>query len=469
MKINHLAIGLLLGSSVLSADAPYELLLQGGHVLDPKNNVNATMDVAIADGKVARVAPDIDPILARQVVDVSGFYVTPGLVDIHVHVYAGTGMRGAYSGDNSVYPDGHTFRSGVTTVVDVGSSGWRNFEDFKDRIIDRSRTRVLAMLNIVGKGMGGGAIEQNPDDMDAKATAAMAKKHPDTIVGVKTAHYRAPNWTAVDRAVEAGTMADVPVMVDFGSFTKQRPFEELVTKRLRPGDMYTHMYLSRVPMFDASGKLRPYLLDARKRGVKFDVGHGGGSFVWKQAIPAIKQGWIPDSISTDLHITSMNRGMKNMTNVMSKILNQGVSIYDVVKMSTWSPAQQIKRTEFGHLSVGAVADVTVLRVDQGEFGFLDVRNGRFEGDKLIVAEMTIHDGRVVWDLNARSSPDWMTYYRNQLRARFRGRGRRTGRGQGGSAIPRLADYTVSKRNTVPVPTLGEETRFARNDSTHGQW
>ncbi len=435
MKINHLAIGLLLGSSVLSADAPYELLLQGGHVLDPKNNVNATMDVAIADGKVARVAPDIDPILARQVVDVSGFYVTPELVDIHVHVYAGTGMRGAYSGDNSVYPDGHTFRSGVTTVVDVGSSGWRNFEDFKDRIIDRSRTRVLAMLNIVGKGMGGGEIEQNPDDMDAKATADMAKKHPDTIVGVKTAHYRAPNWTAVDRAVEAGTLADIPVMVDFGSFTKQRPFEELVTKRLRPGDMYTHMYLSRVPMFDASGKLRPYLLDARKRGVKFDVGHGGGSFVWKQAIPAIKQGWIPDSISTDLHITSMNRGMKNMTNVMSKILNQGVSIYDVVKMSTWHPAQQIKRTEFGHLSVGAVADVAVLRVDEGEFGFLDVRNGRFMGDKLIVAEMTVHDGRVVWDLNARSSPDWMTYYRNQRRARFRGRGRRTTRGQGGSTIP----------------------------------
>lgn len=437
MKANYLAIGLLLGTSVLSADAPYELLLQGGHVLDPKNNINATMDVAIADGKIARIAATINPLEARQVIDVSGFYLTPGLIDIHVHVYAGTGMRRAYSGDNSVYPDGHTFRSGVTTVVDVGSSGWRNFEDFKDRVIDRSRTRVLAMLNIVGKGMGGGEIEQNTDDMDAKATAEMAKKYPDTIVGVKTAHYRAPNWIAVDRAVEAGRMADIPVMVDFGSFTDERPFEELVTKRLRPGDIYTHMYLSRVPMFDGNGKLRPYLLDARKRGVKFDVGHGGGSFVWKQAIPAIGQGWIPDSISTDLHITSMNRGMKNMTNVMSKILNQGVSIYDVVQMSTWHPAQQIKRPEFGHLSVGAVADVTVLRVDRGEFGLLDARNGRFLGDQLIVAEMTLHNGRVVWDLNARSSPDWMSYYRNQRRARFRGRGRRTRRGQGGTTIPVL--------------------------------
>ena len=427
MKTIHLLVALLLTSAVLSADAPYELLLKGGHVLDPKNNLNAVMDVAISDGKIARVAPRIDPIEARQTVDVSGFYVTPGLVDIHTHVYAGTGMRGAYSGDNSVYPDGHSFRAGVTTVVDVGSSGWRNFEDFKDRVIDRQRTRILVMLNIVGKGMGGGPIEQNTDDMDATATAEMAKKYPDTIVGVKTAHFRAPNWIAVDRAVEAGKLADIPVMVDFGSFTDERPFEELVTKRLRPGDMYTHMYLGSVPLLDANGKVRPYLHEARKRGVKFDVGHGGGSFQWKQAIPAIQQGWIPDSISTDLHISSMIRGMKDMTNVMSKILNQGISIYDVVEMSTWNPAQQIKRTEFGHLSVGAVADVAVLGIERGEFGFLDVRNGRFEGDKKITAEMTIHNGRVAWDMNARAGQDWQNLYRIERyrHARARRRSART--------------------------------------------
>ena len=419
MKAIHFVIALLIAAGALQADAPYDLLLKGGHVIDPKNNLNTTMDVAINDGKIARVAPAIDSVEARRSVDVSGFYVTPGLVDIHVHVYAGTGMRGAYSGDNSVYPDGHSFRSGVTTVVDVGSSGWRNFEDFKDRVIDRQRTRILAMLNIVGKGMGGRKIEQNTDDMDAKATAEMAKKYPDTIVGVKTAHYRAPDWIAVDRAVEAGRMANIPVMVDFGAFTDERPFEELVTKRLRPGDMYTHMYLGRVPMLDANGKLRPYLHEARKRGVKFDVGHGGGSFLWKQAVPAIEQGWVPDSISTDLHITSMNRGMKDMTNVMSKILNQGISIYDVVKMSTWNPAQQIKRLEFGHLSVGAPADVAVLRVDRGEFGFLDVRNGRFEGDKKIGAEMTIHNGRIAWDVSARASLDWTDFYRSRQRRRGR--------------------------------------------------
>jgi dihydroorotase len=413
MKPIHFIIALMIATGALHADAPYDLLLKGGHVIDPKNHLNTTMDVAMKNGKIARVAPAIDPVEARRSIDVSGFYVTPGLVDIHVHVYAGTGMRGAYSGDNSVYPDGHCSRSGVTTVVDVGSAGWRNFEDFKDRIIDRQRTRILAMLNIVGKGMGGGEIEQNTDDMDAKATAEMAGKYPDTIVGIKTAHYSAPDWIAVDRAVEAGRLANIPVMVDFGTFTDERPFEELVTKRLRPGDMYTHMYLGRVPMLDANGKLRPYLHEARKRGVKFDVGHGGGSFLWKQAVPAIDQGWVPDSISTDLHIGSMNRGMKDMTNVMSKILNRGISLYDVVKMSTWNPAQQIKRLEFGHLSVGAPADVAVLRVDRGEFGFLDVRNGRLEGDKKIAAEMTIHGGRIAWDVNARASLDWTDFYRSR--------------------------------------------------------
>ena len=427
MKAVTLVLGLLLLAANLPAQAPYDLLIKGGHVIDPANRLNRVMDVAIADGKIARVAPSIDSIEARRTVNADGLYVTPGLVDIHVHVYAGTGMRGAYSGDNSVYPDGHTFRSGVTTVVDVGSSGWRNFEDFKDRVIDRSQTRVLSMLNIVGKGMGGRPIEQNTDDMDATETAKMARKHPDTIVGVKTAHYQAPNWIAVDRAVEAGKQADVPVMVDFGDFTAERPFEELVTKRLRPGDMYTHMYLGPVPIFDDQGKVRPYLHEARKRGVKFDVGHGGGSFRWNQAIPAIQQGWIPDSISTDLHITSMNGGMKNMLNVMSKILNQDVSLYDVIKMSTHHPAMQIKRPKLGNLSVGSEADVAVLRLDRGKFGFLDVGNARFTGDKLLVGELTLRSGRVVWDLNGRASSDWRDAYGAQLRFGRRGRSGRPGR------------------------------------------
>jgi dihydroorotase len=404
------AIAVLLSNGLLFAQ--YDLLLKGGHVIDPKNNLNKPMDVAIANGKIAAVEADIAESKAEKVVDVKGLYVTPGLLDIHVHLYAGTGIR-ALTGDSSVYPDGFTFRSGVTTAVDVGSSGRRNFEDFKQRVIDRAKTRVLAMLNIVGGGMGGGPIEQNLDDMEPEATAAMAKKYPDIVVGIKTAHYNGPEWTPVERALEACELADIPLMVDFGTFRPERPFEELVTKRLRPGDMYTHTYLGRVPMLDENGKVRPYLFEAQKRGVKFDVGHGAGSFWWRQAVPALQQGFIPDSISTDLHTGSMNAGMKNMLNVMSKILNLGVSLEDVIRKSTWDPANQIKRPEFGHLSVGAGADVAVIRLDTGDFGFLDVRKALYKGTKLLVAELTLRDGRVMWDLNGRAGIPWEEYVKTQ--------------------------------------------------------
>ena len=390
--------------------AQYDLLLRGGHVIDAKNDIDQVMDVAIKDGKIAAVEVGIDVSKAKKIIDASGLYVTPGLIDIHVHVYAGTGMKGAYSGDNSVYPDGFTFRSGVTTVVDVGSSGWRNFPDFKQRVIDRAKTRVLAMLNIVGKGMGGGPVEQNLDDMDAQATAKVAKQYAETVVGIKTAHYSGPEWIPVDRAIEAGKQANIPIMVDFGRFHPDRPFEELVTKRLRPGDMYTHTYLGRVPMLDDNGKVRPFLFEAQKRGVKFDVGHGGGSFWWMHAAPALKQGFVADSISTDLHIGSMNSGMKSMLNVMSKIMSQGISLQDVVNKSTWQPAQQIKRTELGHLSVGAVADVAVIRMDEGEFGFLDVRGARAMGNRLLTAELTLKNGSVLWDLNGLAGKPWEEYY-----------------------------------------------------------
>ena len=389
------------------AQTRYDLLLKGGHVIDAKNHLSAVRDVAIQNGRIAEVANNIDPAKALKIVDVSGLYVTPGLVDIHVHVYAGTGMRGAYSGDNSVYPDGFTFRSGVTTVVDAGSSGWRNFPDFKDRVIDRAQTRVLALLNIVGRGMGGEAtIEQDTADMDAKATADQAKRYPGVVVGVKSAHYRGPEWTSVERAVEAGTLANIPVMVDFGTFRPERPYQDLVLKKLRPGDISTHMYLDAVPMIDDEGKVMPYLFEARKRGVIFDVGHGGGSFLFRQAVPAVHQGFVPDSISTDLHIGSMNAGMKNMLNVMSKFLNIGMPLDDVIARSTWHPAREIKQEGLGNLSVGAPGDVSVLKLEHGDFGFVDVYGARMRGSQKLICELTVRDGKVVYDLNGITREDW---------------------------------------------------------------
>jgi dihydroorotase len=386
--------------------AKYELLLRGGHLIDPRNNISATRDVAIAAGKIAAVAPRIDPAEASKTIDVAGLHVVPGLVDIHTHVYAGTGEKGSYAGDNSVYPDGFTLRAGVTTIADAGSSGWRNFEDFKQRIIDRSQTRVLAFLNIVGAGMRGPKFENILTDMEAKPTADMARKYRGVVVGVKTAHYAGPEWTPVERAVEAGTLADIPVMVDFGTNHKERPVADLVTKKLRPGDIYTHMYSGLREEQDPSGRVNPGLWEGRKRGVIFDVGHGGGSFAWRIAVPAMKEKFVPDSISTDLHIGSMNAGMKDMLNVMSKFLAMGMPLDEVVQRSTWHPARELKQDGIGHLSVGANADVAVVRLEKGNFGFVDSFGGRMKGTERLSCELTLRDGKVVYDFNGIAATDY---------------------------------------------------------------
>jgi dihydroorotase len=408
--MKHLLLVLVLSGIPAAAQQQqqpqYDLLLKGGHVIDAKSGISAVRDVAIANHAIAEVATNIPPSKALKTINAAGLYVTPGLVDIHVHVYAGTAERNSYAGDNSIYPDGFTFRSGVTTVVDAGSSGWRNFPDFKDRVIDRAKTRVLAMLNIVGNGMRGGKFEQDLNDMDAKATADLALANPGVVVGIKTAHYSGPEWIPVERAVEAGTLAKLPVMVDFGRFAPERPYQELVTQKLRPGDISTHMYLDFIPMFDENGKLLPYFAEARKRGVIFDVGHGAGSFLFRQALPAMRQGFEPDSISTDLHIGSMNSGMKDMLNVMSKFLNMGMSLDKVIAKSTLAPAREFHLEPLGTLAVGSPADVSVLRVETGKFGFVDSYGGRLAGTKRLDCEMTIRNGLVVWDQNGLSRDDW---------------------------------------------------------------
>ncbi|MGH9338870.1 MAG: amidohydrolase/deacetylase family metallohydrolase [Acidobacteriota bacterium] len=389
---------------------PYDLLIKGGHVIDPRNSIDSPMDVAISGGRIARVDLNIPPSQARKLVDASGLYVVPGLVDLHAHVFYGTEPNADYSnGYNSIPPDGFTFRAGVTTVVDVGGAGWRNFPQFKAQVIDRVKTRVLSFLNIVGSGMKGGPVEQNLGDMDSKLTAMRIEQYPDIIVGVKVAHYRGPEWDPVDRAVQAGTIADVPVMVDFGTHTPPLSLRSLLLEHLRPGDILTHTYShvsGREPIVDGSGKVNPFVFEARERGLIFDVGHGGGSFLFRQAVPAMQQGFQPDSLGTDIHAVSMNAGMKNMLNVASKFLNMGMSLQDIVAASTWKPAQIIQRDDLGHLNVGAEADLAVINLRTGDFGFVDVQGGRMDGDKNLECELTLRAGQVVWDLNGISSPLW---------------------------------------------------------------
>ncbi len=399
----------MLGTTLLFLVAlqPYDLILRGGRLLDPENAVDGVRDVAIADGRIAAIAETLDPGGAGNVVDARGLLVVPGLVDLHAHVFFGTEPNADYSnGYNALPPDGFTFRSCVTTVVDTGGSGWRSFPLFKEQVIDRSETRVLAMLNIVGSGMKGGPVEQNLSDMDAKLTAMRAAEFRETIVGIKVAHYRGAEWDPVDRAVEAGRLAAIPVMVDFGTHQPPLSLEELLLVRLRPGDILTHTYArveGRVPIVDEGGTLRPFVRRARERGILFDVGHGAGSFVFLQARPAMDQGFPPDTISTDLHRASMNAGMKDMMNVMSKLMSLGVSIEDAVRAATASSAQAIRRTDIGHLAVGAGADIAVVSVREGRFGFVDVAGERHQGTRRLECELTIRGGEIVWDLNGISA------------------------------------------------------------------
>ncbi|MEZ4826622.1 MAG: amidohydrolase/deacetylase family metallohydrolase [Bacteroidia bacterium] len=387
----------------------YDLLLKGGHVIDPKNGINALMDVAVSDGKIAQVAVDIPAGQAKKVVDVTGLYVTPGLIDMHVHVFMGN-QPGAYIADGatSIAPDGFTFRAGVTTVVDAGSSGWRNFRTFKSQTIDQAQTRVLALLNIVGEGMVGRFEEQNTDDMNPVMTAHMIKKlYPEILVGIKSAHYWG-DFTQVDKAVEAGNLAGVPVMVDFGEHDPPNSIESLFMEHLRPGDMFTHTFsygpTQRETIVDEDGKVKPFVFEAQKRGIVFDVGHGGGAFSWRQAVPATEQGFRATVISSDLHTQSMNTGMKDMANLLSKFLAMGYTLEEVIARATWAPANVIHRPELGHLSVGAEADIAVFRLREGNFGFTDIRRIRYPGTQKLEAELTLRAGRIVWDLNGISMP-----------------------------------------------------------------
>lgn len=387
----------------------YAIVIKDGHVIDPKNNIDAVMDVAIQDGKIVLVARNIDGKQGRQVVNAKGMYVVPGLIDIHGHVFHGTEPDHAYSnGASAIAPDGFTFRNGVTTIVDAGGAGWKTFPTFKQNVIDRSQTRVLAFLNIVGEGMRGGLYEQNTGDMDPKMAAGVARRYNDYIVGFKVAHYNGPEWTPVDNAVKAGETADMPVMIDFGGNNPPLSIRALFFDHLRPGDIYTHAFAelaSRETIVDVETKtLKPFVRQAQERGIIFDVGYGGISFSYSQAIPAVKQNFYPNTISTDLHIGSMNGSMKDMLSVMSKFHQMGMDIPAVVRASTWNPAVVIKREELGHLSPGAEADVAILNMRQGDFGFFDYTGFRVKGDKKFECEMTIRNGRIVYDLNGIATP-----------------------------------------------------------------
>jgi dihydroorotase len=386
-----------------------DILLKGGHVIDAKNKIDSKMDVAIADGKILQVSPNISAKNAKKLIDATGYYVAPGLIDLHTHVFVGSNS-GFADGFSSVSPDDITLKAGITTVVDAGTSGWRNFPVFKKQVIDRSKTRVLSFLNIAGSGMTGFPSEEDVNDMDSRMTALVIEQFPDIIVGVKIGHYRGSEWTPFDRATETARIANVPLFVE--CHLPLLPLEGILD-RMRPGDIYTHSFCrasDRTCLLDEQGKIRPYVLEAQKKGVRFDVGHGGGMFHFAIAIPALEQGLLPNSFGSDLHRFSMNSGMKNMLDIMSKYLNMGMAIEDIVFRATWNSATSIKREDLGHLSEGSVADIAVLSLRKGSFGFIDTGGNKMAGDRRLEAELTIRGGKVVWDQNGMAAKDWVKNY-----------------------------------------------------------
>jgi dihydroorotase len=402
-RFSLVACGTLLAAGVLAAQPQYDLLIKGGHVIDPANNRDGVMDVAIAGDRVARVARDIPPSEAKKTVSAQGLYVTPGLIDLHAHVFG-------YSG--SIFADDSALPAGTTTVVDAGGAGWRTYDDFQKKIISRSRTRVLSLLNIVGHGMLGSRYEDNVDDMDPEKAADAIRKNRQHIVGIKVAHFGHPGWVAIDRAIAAGRLADVPVMIDDKIFTNTgRTSREKVLDKMRPGDMHTHMYNDRqLELVDrVTGKVQPYIVEARRRGVLFDLGHGGGSFLWPVATKAMRQGFAPDTISTDLHASSIMIPQSDMPNCISKMMHLGMTLQDAILRSTVNPAKAIRRyPELGTLSEGQNADLAVFELVKGVFAFKDAWQKKNLGSQQLQCVLTVRDGKLVYDRNGLGFPEWNT-------------------------------------------------------------
>ena len=385
------------GSNMVKAQ-DIDILLKGGHVMDAKNRIDRKIDVAIKAGKIFRVASDIPAGSAKKVLDVSGLIVSPGLINMHTHVYAGSNP-GFTDGTSSQLPDAFAPRAGITTVVDAGTSGWRTFPDFKAKIIDNSMTRVLAFLSIAAGGYSVDKAQENIAEMDVQKTVETINKYADNLVGVRIGRYDGTEWTPFDRASEAAKLVNKPLFVE--CHLPMYSLEDQLNK-MRSGDIMTHAFENvseRMTVVDDQGIVRPFVLAAQKRGVLFDIGHGGGGFWFNQGLPAFKQGLLPNSFGTDEHRTSMNSGMKTMLNVMSKYLNMGMTLPDVIARGSWNAAKSIKREDLGNLSEGSVADIAVLSVLIGKFGFVDSGNNKIEGNKKLEAELTIRGGRIIWDLN----------------------------------------------------------------------
>ncbi len=386
----------LLLAAALSGGAQeiYDLLIRNGHVIDPGNGRSERLDVAVIGARIAKVGRDLPAARARNVIDAGGYYVTPGLIDIHAYL-------DPHGGGMGLDPDHNTLRHGVTTAVDAGSTGWKTFEAFKQKVIDRAQVRLLAFLDIAASAGAGGEA----GELDVEAAVAMAKKHPRLIVGFKAAVSDTRDRQAVDRAVQAAERTGGVVMAGWqGASGVDRP--ELVLEKLRPGDLLTHVYGRFTALLDPAGKLRPYYFEARRRGVLFDVGHGSAGFWFRVAAPALEQEFLPDTISSGLDREAVMLPGATLMNVMSKLINLGMALEQVIERTTVRPARAIRRTELGKFDEGAEADIAVLALERGQFAFLDSGRAKLTGGVRLRCALTVRAGKVVWDPDGLDAEDW---------------------------------------------------------------
>ncbi|MBY7141767.1 amidohydrolase/deacetylase family metallohydrolase [Virgibacillus sp. NKC19-3] len=380
----------------------FYLVLKNGHVIDPQNGINDVMDIAILGNKIVQIEKNIDVKGVNKIYDLNGLYVTPGLIDTHTHCYFSAGMPNAWAGDNGLQPDAFSFRSGVTTVVDTGSAGSYNFPHFRSTVIDRAKTRIFALLNIADYGMSSLFAEQFPKENDYKSFIDCAEKNKDVIKGIKIAHYWGKDWADVEYAKKVQKAINKPIMVDFGVFKKERPYDQLLIEKLDKGDITTHCFRSPVPVLNKNGEVYDYLYRAKEKGIVFDLGHGEGSFLMRNAVPAMKQGLLPDTISTDIHALNVNGPVMDMANVLSKMLAcTDLSLTELFHRVTSNPAKLFDLGNIGNLSVGTEADIAVWSVRSGSFGFQDTSGGVINGSKKFECEMTFRAGDLMWDLNGR--------------------------------------------------------------------
>ena len=369
----------------------YDLLLKGGTVIDAAQDLNAPRDVAIANGVIAAVESDIPERTATQTVSVKDRYITPGLIDIHTHVYYGVTTWGIRA--DAVCPT-----AGTTTVVDAGSPSWVTFPGFREFIAEPAQTNILTYIHISGIGLVYGPIGEMIDIAYAapERVADTLQQHRDITVGVKVRQGKMQvgdnGVEPLTLAIEAAERAGTSVMCHIGAGV---PLPEILGL-LRPGDVITHCFQGNGDnIIDEKGRIIPEAWKAREDGVIFDVGHGAGSFHYEVAQRAMEQGFISDVISTDLHTGNINGPVYDLPTTLSKLMHLGLPLADVIEKATFSAAKAIQREEqIGNLKVGTVADIAVFDVLEGQFEYFDSHGTKFIGDKKLKAELTIRKGKI---------------------------------------------------------------------------